>query len=129
MRRRVLDTSVLINFWRKEGVGEGSTREAGACADRLAAAFQTNAILTPVLVEFVAGARNARELTLMHAFLARFHAVDEGNVLARDWVEARRLAEWVPPDGRPRHLGDCLIKAIAKRLNYEVETRDKRFSA
>jgi predicted nucleic acid-binding protein len=39
------------------------------------------------------------------------------------------LVRRVPPDGSRRQMGDCLIRAIADRLNAEVLTRDAGFPA
>ncbi len=86
-----------------------------------------NAIVTPVVVEFVAGARKSRELELFRAFLACFDVIDRGQILPADWQAARRVAERIPRDGKPRQLGDCLIRAIARRLNYEIDTADQTF--
>jgi hypothetical protein len=33
----------------------------------------------------------------------------------------------VPRNGKPRQLGDCLIRAIAARLKYDVQTVDGSF--
>lgn len=89
--------------------------------------YDTDAIVTPIRIEFVAGTRTAHELRLARAYLANFRAIDGGRILAEDWIEAHRIAERVPRDGKPRQLGDCLIAAIAKRLRYDVEAKDRAF--
>ena len=127
MLKRVLDSSVLIPFWNNRHLSDRAEREVVAAADELAKTYQSNVILTPIFIEFVVGARNANELRLMHLFLARFIILDEGNILAEDWRQARRIAERVPPDGKRRQLGDCLIWAIAQRLKYDVQALDVRF--
>jgi predicted nucleic acid-binding protein len=53
-----------------------------------------------------------------------FRLADDGAVTMEDWEEARRLAVRVPRVGRPRQLGDCLIRAIANRLRLRVKTFD-----
>ena len=84
--------------------------------------------MTPVYIEFVAGARTAVELELSRAYLAGLEIVDAGRILKEDWEKARQLAERVPRDGKPRQLGDCLIRAIALRLKYyDVLTADDSF--
>lgn len=88
---------------------------------------RANAIATPVVIEFLAGTKNSHELPLARACLAQFHVADAGDVRAADWGESRRLAERVPRDGKPRQLGACLVKAIARRLKYDVQTFDQRF--
>ena len=131
MRKRLLDTSVLIQYWRRQSRDQGLERATPADVERwaqeLAKLHRTNAIATPVVIEFLAGTKNSHELTLARAFLSQFHVADAGDVRADDWVERRRLAERVPRDGKPRHLGDCLVKAIARRLKYDVQTLDRRF--
>lgn len=82
--------------------------------------------MTPVVVEFLAGVQSAGELALARAFLAQFTVIDSGRILPEDWEETERLAARVPRDGKPRHLGDCLIRALAKRLKYDIDTDDRR---
>ena len=130
MTLRILDTSVLVQFWnRARGQSSADEIEAdsGQLAENLIASQKTDAILTPVYLEFVAGSQNEHELAAFRLFLARFRIVDNGRILPEDWKEARRLAERVPRDGQRRHLGDCLIRAIAWRLKRDVITLDKRF--
>jgi predicted nucleic acid-binding protein len=86
----------------------------------------TSAILKPVVIEFLCGARDGHELELSRAFLEQFVVVDRGNVTPADWQLAERLASRIPRDARPRDFGDCLIVAIARRLGYEVFTYDQR---
>jgi predicted nucleic acid-binding protein len=128
MRRFVLDTSVLVRHWRGSHTGKTSTQvkapEAESWVRRLIEIEDTNAIVTPVLLEFLCGVRDQAELALARAYLKPFQSVDKGKTLVADWREARRLAERVPKNGRPRDFSDCLIKAIASRLNYQVRTFD-----
>lgn len=130
MRRRILDTQILIRHWLDrlaKTVGEADEQDAASWAAGLVETYSTNTIVTPVYIEFVAGTRGAAELRLARAYLAEMRVLDGGKILARDWVEARRLAERVPRDGRRRQLGDCLIKAIANRFRYEVISGDQSF--
>jgi len=85
---------------------------------------QSDATVTPVLLEFLCGVVDKRDMILARAFLKQFKAIDDRRILKPDWQEARRLAERVPANGRPRDLGDCLIRTIAQRLNYEVQSLD-----
>jgi predicted nucleic acid-binding protein len=127
-RRRILDTSVLIRHWHsraKAPLERLTEADAEAGARELAQLRGTNCIVTPVYIEFVAGTASAHELQLARAYLSEFDIVDQGRILDEDWVEARHLAERVPRNRRPRQLGDCLIKAIAQRLNYDVDTFDE----
>ncbi|MGO8902431.1 MAG: hypothetical protein ACLQU5_29400 [Isosphaeraceae bacterium] len=98
--------------------------EAESWALRLIEIERSDAIVTPVLIEFLRGIGDKREMILARAFLKPFKAIDDRRTLKRDWQEALRLAERVPANRRPRDLGDCLIKAIAQRLNYEVRSLD-----
>ena len=84
----------------------------------------TSAILTPVAIEFLCGARDASELDLYRAFLARLDVLDGGRINQEDWQKAEQFAAWIPRDGTPRDFADCLIAAIARRLSCEVLTSD-----
>ncbi|MGH7140595.1 MAG: PIN domain-containing protein [Pirellulales bacterium] len=130
MRRRVLDTQVLIQFWLDclaAARRDPTDSDVSEWADDLIALYSTDVIVTPVYIEMVAGAQSKRELNLKRSYLARFRILDRGKILDRDWVEARRLAERVPRDGKRRQLGDCLIKAIANRFGYDVFSHDQGF--
>ena len=130
MSRRLLDTSVLIAHWRRCAVGSLADKgpsDAREWADDLARLHATDIVATPVLIEFLAGVRTSHELALARAYLNRLRAIDGGRIPGEDWAAARRSAERVPRDGKPRHLGDCLIKAIAERLNCEVFSLDEGF--
>jgi predicted nucleic acid-binding protein len=127
-KKRVLDTSILAAFWRRApSLSRLNTGDAAAWGEKLLSFHGPCSIATPVLIEFVAGARNAHELRLFRSFLAQFELIDGGEVTRSDWAEAQRIAERVPPSGKPRHLGDCLIRAIAKRFHCEVITQDRGF--
>ncbi len=130
MTKNVLDTSVLLHWWnqrRSRHRGPVTAAHARAWGRELAAIEETTIIVTPVLLEVVGGTTSTAELRLMRAFLEPFECVDGQRITARDWEEARRLAQRVPRDRRPRQLGDCLICAIANRLHYKVRTDDTAF--
>jgi predicted nucleic acid-binding protein len=131
MPRRVLDTNILINHWgdatRGVQLRDVKRDRAARWGRELAGLQNTNLILTPIYIEFVCGNATAHELQLARAYLGAFEIADGGTIHARDWIEARRIAERVPRDGRRRQLGDCLIRAICDRLNLEVFTAEKRF--
>ena len=81
-----------------------------------------------MLIEFLAGARTSEELKLFKAYLESFEVRDEGDIPRQDWEEAKRLAQWVGRNRRRnRKLGDCLIEAIAKRLNADIISHDRDF--
>ena len=70
---------------------------------------KSNAIVTPVLLVFLCGVGDKRELILTRAFLKPFKAIDDRRTLKRDWQEAQRLAERVarqPKAPRSRRLSD-----------------------
>jgi predicted nucleic acid-binding protein len=130
MAKKLLDSSVLIRYWRKRSRGalnDKTTVDAAAWGQELIAIEETDAIVTPVYLEVVVGTRSSHELRLTLTYLHQFRCVDQGHIPAPDWEEAIRLAKRVPADSRPRQLGDCLVKAIAKRLKYIVRTFDTRF--
>jgi predicted nucleic acid-binding protein len=129
-RRRVLDSSRLMAHWskrlggRKGGLSNCTREDVIVWARDLAELAGTSAILTPVAIEFICGAKSSHELELYRAFLERFDVIDRGSVTEADWKMAARFAAWVPGDSKPRQLGDCLIAAIARRLGYELLTSD-----
>ena len=127
MKRLVLDTSVLIRFWQARALTHVPFKTVRVEARRLVDVYQTDAIVTPVYIEMVAGTRNGDELRRTRVFLSEFKVIDEWDVSSEDWQEAKRLAERVPRDGRRRQLGDCLVQAIANRLRYEVFAIDTFF--
>src|SRR5208282_6526749 len=126
--RHVLDTSILISHWRRcrsaRPLAQINETEAESWALRLIEIERSEAIVTPVLIEFLCGIRDKREMILARAFLKPFKAIDDRRTLKRDWQEALRLAERVSANRRPRDLGDCLIRAMAQRLNHDVRTLD-----
>jgi predicted nucleic acid-binding protein len=130
MQKRLLDTSVLIREWRRQSArlrGPLSSEAVIGWARQLIRIHQTRAIASPVLIEFLAGTQNTTDLRLAKAFLDEFEVVDQKLIPPRDWDEAQRLAQRVPKDGSPRQLGDCLIRAVANRLHYDVMTHDDDF--
>jgi len=130
MARLLLDTSALISNWRFCSGGSlqrKTEQQARAWADRLAQLYETRDVVTPVVIEFLAGVRSNHELVLARAYLSGFHVVDEGRILQSDWARAQQIAERVPRDGKPRQMGDCLIRAVAERLRYAVISSDERF--
>jgi len=131
MPKRILDTGRLINFWHSKLQGgslDNVTQDmVKGWARELVNLRESNAIVSPVEVEFLAGARNGHELELFRAFLAVFEVVDAGHTLPQDWQKAKQFAQRVPHDGKRRQMGDCLIKGIAERFKRDVDSPDKRF--
>lgn len=128
--RRVLDTSILVSFWRRRlhTYGGPITKEiVQGWARELQDERDTDAIATPVTIEFLAGARSGKELNHFRNLLNCFQEIDRRNISNKDWQTTQHLAERVPRDGKPRHLGDCLVAALAKRLKYDVISTDQGF--
>lgn len=127
MRQRILDTSLLIAQWRRScrtPLSRYSNEDAKQWGQRLVDLYKSNWIVSPVLVEFLAGTSNREEARLARAFISVFKLIDQGSITKQDWQQARKIAERIPRDGRLRQLGDCLILAIAKRLKCEISTLD-----
>ena len=130
MPKRVLDTSLLIKQWRSfpsKGPADRTCAGMQEWAMRLIDLQCSNLIVTPVWIEVVAGATNREALKQTLAFLKPFKIIDEGRILSEDWTAACQKAQRIPPNGKPRQLGDCLIRAIADRLNCDVSTADESF--
>ena len=127
-KAKILDTNVLINHWHRLPAGHPRTpAQVKAHADELIELEGTNLIVSPVLIEFLAGGLSSGELELYRAYLGQFDVYDKGNIPRQDWEQAERFARWIRTDGRRRKLGDCLIQAIPKRLNCDVISRDPDF--
>jgi predicted nucleic acid-binding protein len=129
--RKILDTNRLINHWRsflKDKSPNVSGTDIKQGANKLIKAVGSNAIVTPVYLEFIAGSRSKEELQLFLIFLAEFEIVDKGVITPDDWKIAKQIASRVPRDGHPRDSIDCLIAAIAERLHMVVDTADRRFA-
>ena len=127
----ILDTSVLVAFWRKCRAGlrrELTTAVAQSWARNLMRLYENPAIVTPVSVEFLAGVCDGRELRATQAFLNEIPCADAGSIPKRDWQEAIRVAQRIPRKPHPRQMGDCLIRAIANRLKHQVVTIDRKFA-
>ena len=133
IHRRVLDTSILVSFWnRKLDQRRNSTvlptlEDAKTWAAELQKNRRAKAILTPIRIEFICGAQSGEMLKLYDAFLSEFDLLDKGIVQKSDWMEAEKIARRVPREARRRQMGDCLIRAIANRLNYDVDSADAGF--
>jgi predicted nucleic acid-binding protein len=126
-RHQALDTSRLIAHWKRKktrSIGEHTKEDAADWARELVGIERVSSIFSPVAIEFLCGVMNSHELELAQAFLDQFTIIDGGNLPREDWAEARRYAQWSRGDAKPRSLGDCLIFAIAKRLNYDLITND-----
>ncbi len=105
MRHKVLDTNILVGHWRRRRSGrpvaELDAAEVKSWARQLIEIEQSDATVTPVLLEFLCGIGNKQEMILARAFLKPFKAIDDRRMLKQDWQEAQRLAERVPANRRP----------------------------
>lgn len=129
-QKLVLDTSVLLSWWntcRSRCKGELTVALTRQWAQELMRIHNSKAIVSPVYIEVIAGVVQGNQLRLTRAFLEEFDCVDRELVPKSDWQEAKRLAQWIRQSKRPRDLGDCLIRAIARRLHCEVLTFDEDF--
>ncbi|MFO0964694.1 MAG: hypothetical protein U0793_03780 [Gemmataceae bacterium] len=128
MSRRVLDTGAHF-FWARY-TGKDALSLLGRrveWAKELIDLRNSNTIVTPVLVEFLCGARTNTERELFRAFLAPFQILDNREVAPDDWDCTQKYAERIPRDGKPRELGDCLIKALAEKYRRSVDSLETRF--
>lgn len=131
MPKRGLDTSILIKHWHdKRGrrtLVQLSRETVIEWAKELQEMLDSDAIVTPVRIEMLAGTQSKIEYELTRIFLDQFTCIDNGRILPDDWQEAERLASRVPFGGQRRQLGDCIIAAVFRRLNYDPRAEDKRF--
>ena len=128
MAKSIFDTSYLIGHWHAwPKTTKRTVENMRSWSERLVAQYRTRRIVTPVYIEMVAGVTSSDELRLTQAYLAAFEIIDQGNIPKGDWDEAKIMAQRVAPEGGKRQLGDCLVRAMAKRLNCEVWTADRRF--
>jgi predicted nucleic acid-binding protein len=133
----ILDTSVLIAWWR-----EKRPRDVVHARQRARELIEKytppGCVVTPIRLEVLCGTRDPSEQQISEAYLKEFRCADEGKILAEDWIEAERIAKRVlfkstarkrksPPEPAPRDLGDCLIRAIANRLRMGVHSLDATF--
>lgn len=126
-RRKILDSCKLIAWWRKKGGRPADFDEARSWADELIALYGDAGIVSPVYLELLGGASTAEDARLVEAFLSTFPLLDSWQIATEDLQVATRIARRIPRNGRPRHLGDCLIRALADRLRCDVETDDDGF--
>ncbi|WP_145281385.1 PIN domain-containing protein [Pirellulimonas nuda] len=130
---RILDTSVLIQFWATKRPSPGycpTQKEAAEWAADLIQTHGTRSLVTPVCIEMLAGCTNSDSLLATRAFLAAFEVVDDGSLSKETVVLATSIAERIPHGGRrqdvrKRDLGDCLIRALADRHSRDVLTLDR----
>jgi predicted nucleic acid-binding protein len=126
MSKQTFDTNILINHFNRHRPLDGkSEKDAESWVQILTQDHDTKLILSPVEVEFLCGVVDEHEMRLREAFLRRFEVADDHRTLPEDWKEARRFAKHPGYQPRSRDLGDCLLLAIADRLNLRIITDDK----
>jgi hypothetical protein len=129
VRGIILATNILILNWRQcrgGSLADRTAADAEEWARRLIKLQKTNAILTPIYLEFVGGVIHQHEMELSKAYLGQFRILDEGEITPADWALARQLAERIPSrtDPTPRGAIDCLIRALARRFRCDLRTSD-----
>ena len=73
-KAKILDSNVLINHWYRPGEGQRRTPASlKAHAEELIDFEGTNLIVSPVLIEFLAGASSSDELERYRADRERLH--------------------------------------------------------
>src|SRR5438874_450153 len=96
MLRRVLDTNILIAHFRGlQPYGGKRPEHARDKARVLIRDRETDAIVSPVEIEFLVGVVDRHEMVLAEAFLAEFRIIDGYSTSPQDWEEARRVAKHV----------------------------------
>ena len=127
MKNRVLDTCVLIGIWQGRSPSKIRVRSDETAREAARAwlkRYPNDAILTPIKLELLGGAKDKDDLRLHDIFLGEFDVLDEGHILSEDWIAAERRARWIREKGRMRDAVDCLIWAICERLNTDLYTYD-----
>src|SRR5271157_6097199 len=142
MRQRFFDSTKLMTELKKLR-SDSRRADVEQLACKLIEIYDTKAIVSAVEIEVLAGVRDPHELELTEAFLDEFDIVDERRIPPQDWEQAGIIAKRVVkydrqvprrsrrrdreqnPRTQARDLGDCLIAAIALRLNYAVLTEDR----
>ena len=134
--KQLLDTNQLITYWqrrqRTDVVHVPDPDIAAAWGRDLIASTGTDAIVSPVYLEFVGAARSGEELGAYRAFLDSFTVLDGWDIRPADLRRAKSLAERVPrrhrtDPVRPRGAIDCLIRALAARHGHTVLSDDAGF--
>ena len=108
MPRSLLDTSVLVSYWHRHKAklkSQVTINIAQSWGKALREFYSPSVLATPIVIEFLAGSHRKEELDLYRAFLEPFEVVDRGEITAGDWKMAKRLAERIPRDGKPRQPG------------------------
>ncbi|MEX0938721.1 MAG: PIN domain-containing protein [Pirellulales bacterium] len=127
MAKRLLDTSLLIPFFRgrRRQYESPTVQDAAAWARELIHIHGDGVIASPVYLEFTCGVDDDQEMSLALAFLDEFENIDGGHISDEDWKIAIQRAQRIFYPGRKRQVVDCLLFAIARRLNCDLKTKDR----
>lgn len=106
MPKRLLDSTFLIAHLQRMSplAGKGAD-DARNWAKRLIDIKGTNAMVSPVVIEVLAGVRDSHELALIEAFLEEIEVVDEGTTPPQDWG-------W--PDTSPSELSSTIVRYLGE---------------
>ncbi|WP_223622989.1 PIN domain nuclease [Microbacterium sp. EST19A] len=117
----LVDSSVWISYLRDDGTPVVDTLDA------LLSAGAEVATTEPILMELLAGARKAQELTRVEALANGLPTVPVEPVT--DFRNAAALYRASAMNGHPiRSMTDCLIAAIALRRDVPLLQRDRDFT-
>jgi predicted nucleic acid-binding protein len=127
MPKRLLDSNVLYPYYRtqRRSTLQPSLAIARQWAQEYAATIGYGVIATPIYLEFLCGVTDREEMKLAIAFLDGFENIDGGRVSEQDWHRAQNYAKRIRENRKTRQVTDCLIRAIADRLNCELLTNDR----
>jgi len=104
MKKFILDTSKLINHWRRRRsrlLAPPTKESIATWAGELIDLYETDAIVTPVALEFLAGFTTQSELRGAEVFLNCFSCVDALDIREPDWQKARQIVRRIPRDCKP----------------------------
>ena len=140
MASRILDTNVLIGRWHRcrkgRKIEDCTLTDAREWGRRIS---MDGDIILPVRIEFLVCAKTEHECRLYEEYLRQFGEADNRRILAVDWEVAESIAKGIrkprPARGRgivsrrttARDFGDCLIRAVCRRLRREIVIDDREF--
>lgn len=115
----LLETSVLIEAWRKNGRGDAKARVESALRSGRAALCQ------PVVLELSAGLKKSEEFKLLQDYLEVLPLLPITNEV---WQLAATRARLFRTNGLTVSNCDTLIFATAEHHNADIVTIDRHFA-